>query len=117
MPKRFKNFKEWSRVVEKWQLSGLSVRDFCQMENVCESRFYEMRKQIQTGINKRSKFSKPLFLPIQIKPEEKISLDINDKSASVLMEVTLNNGCYLRFPSTINTQELTKIATALSEKC
>lgn len=117
MVKRFRNSKEWSSVVEKWKLSGLSVKDFCQIENISEGRFYEMRKQLQTGINKRSKFSKPLFLPVQVKPEEKISLNINDKPASVLIEVTLNNGCYLRFPSTINMQELTKITTALTEKC
>jgi hypothetical protein len=110
-----RRLSEWSRAVEKWKLSGLSVKDFCQQESLGESRFYEIRKQIQTGINKRS-ISKPLFLPVKIKPEQAISLPVAGKSASVLMEITLNNGCYLRFPSTIDTQELTKITMALTEK-
>jgi hypothetical protein len=115
--KRIRRYKEWSRVVEQWRLSGLSIKEFCKQESIGESRFYEVRKQIETGINKRSKFSKPLFLPVQIKPEEKISLPIATKSTPVLMEVTLSNGCYLRFPSIIDTQELTKITMALTEKC
>lgn len=117
MARRIRKTKEWSSIVEKWKLSGLTVNQFCRQEDICESRFYEIRKQIQTGINKRSKFSKPLFLPVQIKPEEKISLPIATKSTPVLMEVTLSNGCYLRFPSIIDVQELTKITMALTEKC
>src|SRR5476651_2364224 len=114
MAKRFRKPKEWSSVVERWKLSGLSVKNFCQMENVGEGRFYEMRKQLQTGINKRSNISKPLFLPVQIKKEQEILLPVTDKS--VLMEVTLSNGFYLRFPSSIGTHELTRITKSLSEQ-
>src|ERR1700722_1440841 len=100
MAKRFRTLKEWSCIVEKWGLSGLSVKDFCRQEGISEGRFYEVRKQVQTGINRRKKFSKPLFLPVQINQEQKISLELPDKPTPVLMEVTLSNGCYLRFPST-----------------
>ena len=117
MGKRIRRYKEWSGVVEQWKLSGLSIKEFCKQENIGESRFYEVRKQIETGINKRRKLSKPLFLPVQIKPEEKTSLPTATESTSVLMEVTLNNGCYLRFPSIIDRQELTKITMALTAKC
>jgi hypothetical protein len=77
MPKRLRKTTEWSSLVAQWKQTGLSVKQFCEGEGLCESRFYEMRKQLETGINKRSKKNNPRekkqaaqkqFIPVEIKP-------------------------------------------------
>ena len=81
MAKRFRSLKEWLGVTEKWKLSGLSVKEFCREEGISEGRFYEVRKQIETGIDRRSKKNgkkepvrnsrqdgKQQFVPVEIKP-------------------------------------------------
>jgi hypothetical protein len=42
--KRLRSRQEWSEIVMKWKCSGLSVREFCLTEGICERRLYEMRK-------------------------------------------------------------------------
>lgn len=123
MAKRSKSRREWARVVEKWKLSGLGVKEFCSREGVGESRFYEARKEVETGISRYEKskekdtvLSRPLFLPVKVQPSKISSVGDNNQHASHLMELTLNNGCSLRFPSTISPQALIKIANVLTNK-
>jgi hypothetical protein len=127
MARKLRSSREWAGIVEKWRLSGLGVKEFCSREGVGESRFYDARKETETGISRYNKrkieqrdveVSKPLFLPVKVQASHSAPSDAagNNHPASHLMELTLSNGYSLRFPSTLNTQTLIKIANALTSK-
>jgi hypothetical protein len=87
MPKRLRKTAEWSSLVAQWKQSGLSVKHFCEGEGLCESRFYEMRKQLETGINRRSKKDNPgekkqaaqkQFVPVQIRSVPEVGQQQNE---------------------------------------
>lgn len=122
--KGFRSRKEWAGIVEKWKLSGLSVKEFCKKEGVGESRFYDARREIETNASNYSKqrrqengkeLSEPLFLPIKVQTNEiTASATLSNHHSIHLMELTLSNGYSLRFPSSANTQTLVKIVNALT---
>jgi hypothetical protein len=73
MARKLRSFSEWTGLFEKWKASGLSVREFCKTEGVSEGRFYDIRKKIETGIDRHSKKKKEVtkqaqFIPVEIKP-------------------------------------------------
>ena len=122
MAAKQRRIKEWAGIVERWKLSGMSSKDFCQQEGFSEGRFYEVRKQLETGIDRHANKTKkkkisispqPLFLPVKVQPQQNISPVKQDHS---WMEVTLNSGHCLRFPSTVNSQTLNKVVNALTNQ-
>ena len=122
MAKGFRKIEDWAILVESWKQSGLSVKNFCENEGIGEGRFYEARKEIETGISryalnkkKRNKAisKKPIFLPITLKQEQAINTIVRSSSSSVPIEVTLGSGHCVRFPSNINKEALSLILMTL----
>jgi hypothetical protein len=118
-----RNIKQWAGIVEKWKLSGLSSKEFCLQQGFSEGRFYEVRKQLKTGIDRHANKSKkkitpqPLFLPVKIQPQQNTSPTmIGIRPSCVWMEATLSSGHCLRFPSSVDTQNLTRIVNALTDQ-
>jgi hypothetical protein len=120
MARQQRNIKKWAGIVERWKLSGMSSKEFCMQEGFSEGRFYEVRKQLETGIDRHANKTKkkkisispqPLFLPVRVQPQQNIS---PSKQDSFWMEITLSSGHCLRFPSTVNTQTLNKVVNALT---
>ncbi len=73
MARRLRSFSEWTGIFEKWKASGLGIGEFCKAEELCESRFYDIRKKIETGVDRHSKkkkeaIKKAQFVPVEIKP-------------------------------------------------
>ena len=40
----------WQMAIDTWQVSGLSVRQFCKQEGLSESSFYAWRKQLTHAV-------------------------------------------------------------------
>src|ERR1700678_3951241 len=116
MARKQRNIKERAGIVEKWKLSSMSSKEFCMQHGFSEGRFHEVRKQLETGIDRHANKSKKkitpqsLFLPVKIQPQQNTSPTMNGiRQSSAWMEATLSSGHCLRFPSSIDTQNLTRI--------
>ena len=122
MARKQRNIKEWAAIVERWRLSGMSSKEFCMQQGFSEGRFSEVRKQLETGIDRHAKKSKKkkitalpqrLFLPIKVQPQQNIP---TAKQESFWMEITLSSGHCLRFPSTVSTHALSKVVSVLTNQ-
>jgi hypothetical protein len=54
---------EWQARLERWQRSGLGLREFCDSEDVGEPMFYHWRKKL--GWNARERREKSVASPIK----------------------------------------------------
>ena len=119
MARKQRNIQQWATIIEQWKQSGLGIREFCLREGCSEGRFHEVRKQLETGISRHTKKTKkksasmpaPIFLPVQVQGQRPDTG--KDKLDSIWLELTLNNGHRLRFPSSINSTLLTSIINAV----
>ena len=59
----------WRMVVARWKRSGLSVRTFCQAENLNQRTFEWWRRELN-----RRELPKPAFLPVRVPAEKAGSL-------------------------------------------
>jgi hypothetical protein len=59
MARKQRNIKQWAGIVERWKLSGMSSKEFCMHEGFSEGRFYEVRKQLETGIEGQLRLFSP----------------------------------------------------------
>ena len=66
-----RNASEWSELIERQVVSGLSQRDFCDAEGLAVSTFtYWKRKLAGAPVSKlRLDVDRPLFTPIQALPD------------------------------------------------
>src|SRR5271170_4632807 len=97
MARRLRNFSEWTGIFEQWKISGLGIRKFCEAEGLSESRFYDIRKKIETGIDRHSKKKKDAtrqaqFVPVEIKP----AADIATQKALGYLEIVTPSGHLVR---------------------
>lgn len=75
----------WRDVVARQAVSGLSVRAFCQREQLRESAFYAWRRTIRER-DGEAKWASPAFVPAVIKPgvEQDTSFTLELASGHVL---------------------------------
>jgi hypothetical protein len=103
----------WRGVLKRYAASGLSIRAFCQREQLTESAFYAWRRTIalrdseaksQTGRGGRPK--QPAFLPLLV--------DGRDRHDGALV-IELAGGRMLRLSDAIGPQRLAEIVRALEQ--
>ena len=98
----------WQMVLEKFQSSGLSVRQFCRQEGLSEPSFYSWRRRLTQARNSDG-ISKPetqseAFIRVSIPP-----------SQPGCLELILAAGHTLRIPLDIDGAFLTGVLSALTQ--
>ena len=95
----------WRKLLKRFSASGLSVRAFCQREQLTESAFYAWRRTI--GERDGAGRSLPTFVPAVVS-------DKLPGEASIAVE--LASGCVLRFSGPMATEQLTDLIVALQSR-
>ncbi len=101
----------WRDVLEQWQESEQSVREFCDERGLKESCFYAWRRTIaqraeQVGATSRASSPTPLFLPVQV---------MKAASGPSLLEVVLAPGRVIRVPPDFDADALRRLVAVLEE--
>ena len=108
---------EWQARLERWQRSGLGVREFCADEDVGEPAFYQWRKKLGWKAREREKsvvspiksLQHALFLP----PEIARATAVN---AAAPIEIELPTGCKIRVPHDVSRDQLVLVLDALQRR-
>jgi hypothetical protein len=95
----------WRKVLKRFSANGLSVREFCQREQLMESAFYAWRRTIGQRDSERN--SGPAFVPAFV---SRASTD----DTSIAVELV--GGCVLRFSGSMATKQLADLIFALQSK-
>ncbi len=95
----------WRKVLERFSASGLSVRTFCQREQLTESAFYAWRRTI--GERDSASHSGPAFVPAVVTKES-----TDDTS----LAVELASGCVLRCSGPTAIEQLADLIVALQSR-
>jgi len=94
----------WRLVLEEQTASGLSIRQFCQQEELQESSFYSWRRTIcQRDEQSACSVDPPAFVPAVVTPLS--------SEPSIVLE--LAGGDALKFPASIPTNRLVELVRAL----
>ena len=80
---------EWKEIVARWEKSGLKPRPFCRREQIQLSSFLRWQRKGQAGAPAAALSEE--FVQVTV-PVSKPSSD-----SSWVLEITLPNGCELRF--------------------
>jgi len=93
----------WQMVIEAWQTSGLSVRQFCKDEGLSEPQFYQWRKKLTGGDSVTDKQNNP-------KPSgsEFIEVKIPQNNIAAI-ELLLTSGNTLRIPAGADSTTLSMV--------
>ena len=91
----------WQMVIETWQSSGLSIRQFCKKESLSEPSFYSWRKKL-TGDNSEQ--------DTQHKPEAPAFIEVAiPQNNSAAIELLLISGSTLKIPAGVDAKTLMNI--------
>ena len=123
--------QHWRRVVRDWRRSRLSIREFCDWQELSEGSFYAWRRELTkrdkeaAGVamqaeskrrpakkNGAASVSPPMFLPVRVVAEP----PTRDTSAKPRIEVRLPSGVRLRVPAGYDRQSLADLLTALETR-
>ena len=91
----------WQMVIETWQSSGLSVRNFCKQEGLSEPAFYAWRKKLNKS-NEPKDTNSSAFIKVSM---------LKDNPAP--LELVLSSGNSLRISSHADSQTLSDVITVL----
>jgi hypothetical protein len=98
----------WRERFERFETCGLTVRAFCEQEEIREAAFYFWRRTIAERDGSRSASGSadhvPAFVPMVVR-EQPI--------ASQVMEILLAGGRVLRLPASISGERLAEVVAAL----
>jgi len=98
----------WRDILKRHTASGLSVRAFCQQEQVTESSFYAWRRTIGGRSSKERPTSKlPAFVPAVVTSES-----LRDTSIAI----ELAGRCVLRLPESISATRIAELVHALETR-
>jgi transposase len=99
----------WQMVIETWQASGLSVRQFCKKESLSEPSFYSWRKKLVGDNDGKSQQDEP-------KPAESKFIEVTIPSNnSVTVELLLTSGNKLRIPAGVDSATLSTVLSVLHQ--
>ena len=101
---------KWREVVARHRKSGLSVRAFCEREQLPESAFYAWRRTIQERDGQRAP-AQPAFLPVRVRPED--GHDEGEMCPFGEIAVELRGGRVLRLPLSMPPAQLAAIVHAI----
>ena len=64
-----KRLEYWKKVIQRWQKSGLSVREYCRRHEIPETSFYQGRRQLVVSSSRlRRKVPKDPFVEVKLEP-------------------------------------------------
>jgi transposase len=92
----------WRTVLARWRRSELSVRAFCQAEDVSEPTFYVWRRKLD-----QTESNEPAFLPVHV------IADVVESPAIPGIEIVLANGRCLRVQPGFDPTTLVKLIDLL----
>jgi transposase-like protein len=108
----------WRGVFQRYAASGLTIRAFCQREQLTESAFFAWRRTIterdteatsqagptRASLRRGGRSPRPAFLPV-------VLADNNDHDQAIVIE--LAGGRMLRWPASIDMERLSTFVRAL----
>ena len=97
----------WKMVIETWQSSGLSVRQFCKKESLSEPSFYSWRKKL-TGADSQQDNQH------ESEPSAFIEVAIPQNNSPVI-ELLLTCGSVLKIPAGVDDKTLTTVISILHQ--
>jgi hypothetical protein len=95
--------QHWRRCLQRWQHSGLTVREFCDRHQLAEARFYAWRRLLQ----QRDAAAAP-FVSVHVVPDE------HPQRAGSLEVVLAGNRC-VRVPTGFDPATLRRLLAVLEE--
>lgn len=96
----------WRQLIQRWQHSGLSVRDFCLRHHVAVPSFYAWRRTLRQRDRLTDQPTPPLtFLPVHIRHD--------DGEPQPPLELVLANGRCLRIPHGFDVDHLRDVLLTL----
>jgi transposase len=108
----------WRRLIEQWQRSGLTARDFCAQRGVSEPSFYAWRRTIRQrdqqgrrppGRNGAGRTGpKRVFVPVQV-------VSTAPTAVAAALEIVLGQGRLVRVPPGFDAMTLRQLLTVLEE--
>jgi transposase-like protein len=94
----------WRRLVREWEQSGLTVRAFCEEQDVSEPSFYAWRRTLQDR-----DATAPNFVPVRVTPELGHDRRLGD------VELVLADGRLLRIGPGFDVATLKRLLAVLAE--
>ena len=98
----------WRRIVRQWRSSGLSIRDFCDDQDISEPSFYAWRRIIA----QRDAEPAP-FVPVQV--VEANQTELSSQLAGSGLELLLGSGRVLRVGPGFDGPTLRRLVALLEE--
>jgi hypothetical protein len=100
--------QRWRQLIDQWQRSGLTVRDFCQRQHVPVPSFYAWRRTLRQRDGSACPVAPPVtFLPVHVRPD--------DRDAPPPLELVLANGRRLCIPLGFDPNALRALLTVLED--
>ena len=112
--------RDWRRIVEEQEASGLSVSDFCDTRGLAASTFYLRRKQIRAREARRPQprpARRPRFVPVVL-PEDAARAAAPQAaplSVAAPLELVHPTGVVLRIPAGCDVESLRSVLRLLDE--
>jgi len=110
----------WLQLINAWQASGKKTEQFCKENRIAVSSFYQWRKRLKPDYPLRTNKSitnsksvvrqEPLFVPVQIKPEQS-SFPKKKGVDGVILHYP--NGCYVNLNNGFDLQMLSCLNKAM----
>ena len=103
--------QHWKAIIEDWQSSGKTIKDFCKTNKITVSGFYQWRNRLYPELKKRHRRTRKsnqiqsALVPVQILDTPSQSLRLN-----------LPNGCWVTLPQDFDVVALNKLMQALGGK-
>lgn len=103
----------WRRHLERWQRSGLSIRNYCAAEGLAEHNFHAWkrtlaeREQPLGGRQRRRPRAKPAFVPVHV------VADAPSPTSAATIDVILKSGIVLRVGPSCDPQHVRQLVAVL----
>jgi transposase-like protein len=99
----------WTRIVERAEASGLSIRQFCAKHDVEEGQFYYWRKRLELEAAERQSpaSAKPGFVLVEQAPAE---------AEAPVLELIVDRGWRLRIPLGVEPAALQVVLAELARQ-
>jgi transposase-like protein len=110
----------WRKVLQQYQKSGLSIREFCRRKGITEPSLYAWRKEIRKRDAERDVTNEHVhargrqtLIPVEIVDADGSRL-IHGQPSSPPLELLTPNGFTLRFPQHIDPRQLGHLVSAIT---